>query len=40
MFDTAANGAAPRMKMARMAADMTPQDITLTDNAEFMWEIE
>ncbi len=40
MFDTAASGAAPRMKMARMAADMTPQDITLTDNAEFMWEIE
>ena len=40
MFDAeAATGAAPRAKMARMAGDMTPQDITLTDNAGFVWEI-
>ena len=40
MFDTANYGAAPRMMAkASFAADMTPQDITFTDNAGFVWEI-
>ena len=41
MFD-AGNGMAqkPRMMKASFAADMTPQDITFSDSAGFVWEIE
>ena len=39
-FDAANYAGAPRLAKAAFAADMSPQDIKLTDNAGFVWEIE
>ena len=38
-FDTANGAGAPRLAKAAFAESVTPRDITLSDNAGFVWEI-